>query len=311
MNRLEEVNKAFLNQYDFSLHNFIKVIATLGKLNLFDKSHFPLTIITEENIVSNLLQYIGDNVEENEINKILQFTTLDYNSYDYSTKLIPTNLLRRKERLNLCPLVRTKSGKYIYGNQMCLESSNLWLRSITFGDFPCFIDKESEINQALRDIHFYLDKELEKEASAIAESTLGKDKVETNILNFKRISASFSKRPPCGEIDLLAINEEKKIIFVIDAKNMNNRNRPYDIRQEFDTFFTKTKCYLRKLSNKKNFVEININEFLEHFGVLNVEGWNVKKAFVVDKVYHSAFSSKEVDFVLLQDLSSYLKPNMD
>lgn len=310
LDNLDKVNKAFLEQYKFSLRYFINVLTALGRMDLFDESHFPLSIITEKNIVAKLIQCFNDTVDETELKKIIRFISLDFNSYDHTTKLIPTNLLRRKERLNLCPLIHLKSGEYLYGNQMCSESSNLWLNSILSGDFPCIIDQESEIHKALKNIHAYLDKEVEKDSGEIAKKTLGENKVETNILNFQRISKLFPKRPLCGEIDLLAINEEKKIIFVIDAKNMNNRNRPYDIRHEVDKFIHKKKSYLASLSRKEKFVEENIEEVLKYFRIQNFEGWIVKKAFVVNKVYHSAFSKSDVDFILLQDLSAYLKSDV-
>jgi hypothetical protein len=297
------VNEAFLKQYGFSFQYLVAVPMALGRMDIFDQSHFPLSIISEKEIISKLLQCFKGSVDENEIKKIIEFINLDYTTYPH--KLLPTNLIRRKERLNLCPLIRLKSGYYLYGNQMCLESSNLWLNSITSGYFPCI--QEREINEVLKEVHRYWDKELEKEASEIAKSTLGENMVEENILNFKRLSNSFSKRPSCGEIDLLAINEEKRIVFVIDAKNMNNKNRPYDIKQEYDTFFRTRKSYLSKLKGKEDFVAQNIEKILEYFKVQNFEDWIVKKAFVVNTVYHSAFSNNDVDFVLLQDLSSYLK----
>ncbi|WP_321431114.1 hypothetical protein [uncultured Methanolobus sp.] len=303
---LDTVNEAFLNEYDVSLRNFTNVLTVLGRIDLFDEIHFPLSIVSEKDIVTKLIQYLNESVDGNELDKILRFISLDFNSYNSDTKLVPTNLLRRKERLNLCPLIHLKSGKYLYGNQMCLASSNLWKNSITSGDFPCIIDQDNEISKALKNIHVYLDKELEKDAGEIAKATLGEKWVETNILNFQRLSKSFPRRPSCGEIDLLAVNEEKKLIFVIDAKNMNKRNRPYDIRHEVDRFLCGEKSYLAKLSRKEIFIIDNIEEVLKYFEIQNFEEWVVKKAFVVNKVYPSAFSNGGVDFILLQDLSSYL-----
>jgi len=306
LKNLDMVNEAFLNEYEFSLRNFINVLTVLGRSDFFDEIHFPLSIIPEKDIITKLIQCFNDTVDETELRKILLFISLDFDSYSPTLKLVPTNLLRRKKRLNLCPLIHLKSGKYVYGNQMCLASSNLWRGSIISGDFPCIIDQDTEIADALKSIHVYLDKDLEQNAGEIARTTLGEKRVEMNVNNFKRLSKSFLKRPSCGEIDLLAVNEEKKIIFVIDAKNMNNRNRPYDIRLEVDKFLYSEKSYLAKLSRKESFIIENIEEVLTHFEIQNSEEWVVKKAFVVNKVYPSAFSNGGLDFILLQDLSSYL-----
>ncbi len=307
LDKLVYLDESFRVETDFSFRNLINTLTLLHRGDLFDESYFPLSLVTEKELVEYLLHYQEDIINETEIKKILSFISLGFDTYKIDDKLVPTNLLRRKERLNLCPLIHLKSGDYLYGNQMCLGSLNLWRSSIISGDFPCNIDKNSEISKALKEIHNYLDKELEIEAGEIAKKTLGQNNVETNVLNFKRLSRSFPKRPSCGEIDLLTVNVDKKVIFVIDAKNMNERIRPYDMRYEIDTFFDGNKSYIGKLSKKEQFIKENLIEVLNHFNVQDLEGWKVQKAFVVNKIYHSAFVDCEVDFVLLRDLSKYLE----
>ncbi|GAG78609.1 unnamed protein product, partial [marine sediment metagenome] len=136
---------------------------------------------------------------------------------------------------------------------------------------------------------------------------LGKANVEANIANFKRLSRSFRKRPSCGEIDLLVVNKNTKTLFLFDAKNRPRRIRPYDIRQDVDTFLRGKKSYLRKLVAKERFITQNFSEVLQHFSIANSKGWTIRKAFVVAHHYQVAYyTKKSVDFVEIEYLKSYV-----
>jgi hypothetical protein len=61
------------------------------------------------------------------------------------------------------------------------------------------------------------------------------------------ISKELPQSPPCEEIDVLCINPATQTLFVFEAKNILQRNRPYDIKQTFDDFFgSKGEKMLRK-----------------------------------------------------------------
>lgn len=132
--------------------------------------------------------------------------------------------------------------------------------------------------------------------------------MEASIDNFKRLSASFPRRPKCGEIDLLAINTDIKIIFVLEAKNLTRKLRPYDVRQEINTFFKGKKSLLAKLDEKKKFVEDNVTGILNYFSIKDDKGWKVLESFVVQYNYPSAYyTHKKINFVLLGDLPNFLR----
>jgi tetratricopeptide (TPR) repeat protein len=189
---------------------------------------------------------------------------------------------------------------------MCLGAMNLWLDSIWKGNIPCNL-QNSAIDVALRNLHQYLDRELEKEAERIAENVLGRENIEARIDKFERLSSLLSSRPDCGEIDILAVNKSLKIVYVLDAKNRNPKIRPSDIRREIEDFFDGKRSYLAQLTKKENFIQDNLEQVLKHFSVEDIEGWHVRKAFVVKENYPSAYCpDRNVDFVLVDDLEEYL-----
>lgn len=305
---LQGANKAFKSQFGFFFDNFVTVLFALGRMNLFHRTHFPLSLISEQDLISKLRENIRYSLDETEMKKILNFASLNFSTYTPDEELIPTKLLRRKERLNLCPLVYLDSGEYLYGNQACLGAVHIWFNSISSADFPCALEENSPIDKALADLHQHLDKELEKKVEEVAKPVLGQDNVESTIDNFKRLSPSFPAKPDCGEIDLLAVNKSLKRIYILDAKNLNRRIRPYDIRQEMKKFFEGKKSYLTKLTKKEKFIQTNLKEILKHFSIQDDRGWQVSKAFVVNTNYPSAYSpEKSVNFVLLDNLVAYLR----
>jgi len=303
---IKELDAAFKIQYKISFINMAKILRALGMLNNFNKDYFPLSINSKEFLINLLKNELKENIPDREMNDILDFSSLSFSSYNKGDTMLPSSILRKKERLNLCPLIKLNNEELLYGNQMCLASSKFWFNSIYSADFPFLIEDNSPISEALKKIHKFLDIELEKESENLAKEILGNKYVEARIRNFKRLSRNFPSRPPCGEIDLLIINKNKKKIFVFDAKNRNKKLKPYEIRNEIDTFLIGNKSYLAKLIKKENFIKSNIEEVLKYFDIESADGWTVQKGFIVSHNYPSAFTKSIVDFILLGNLEDYI-----
>ncbi|MDZ7819626.1 MAG: hypothetical protein U5K55_13910 [Aliarcobacter sp.] len=57
---------------------------------------------------------------------------------------------------------------------------------------------------------------------------------------------------------------------------------------------------------KVDFVINNLDKVLEYFKLENDGKWKIKKGFVVNTLYFSAFYEEKVDFILLDNLGEYL-----
>lgn len=240
------------------------------------------------------------------LDKIIDFIVIDQKDVKVD-KVIPTQLFRDKKRLNLCPIY-CNQGKYYFGNQMCIESSKFWTSKVSYGDFPYVIDDNSPVGKFMLEHRQQLDKELEKEAEKIISDELGENNYESNILNFKKLSRDFPRRPDCGEIDILALNRNIKTLFLFDAKNRRKSTTPYGVKCDIDEFLKGKKSYLSKIIKKEKFIKDNLVKVLEHFSVKDANGWQVKKAFIVKQNYQIAYHYKKaIDFVELENLNSYVR----
>ena len=301
---LENINRIYDEKFGIKFYDVVNILQLLGELDLESNSWNPITYISIDTLINEIKTYFKQ-LDIEYINKVIRYVSLDFTSYNEVNYITHTNLMRMKQRINLCPLL-LKDNKVIYGNEMCLKSANLWINYYYNGDVPYSIGLPEEIKKEVKSIHRKLDLELEKELEELSKKILGEKHVEANIDNFRRISSELKAKPSCGEIDLLAVNKKTKTIFVIDAKNINKRLRPYDINQELNEFYNEKKGYLLKLNKKAEYITENITEVLEYFKVEDVDGWNVKKSFYVDKIFPSAFVREDIVFITKGELEEYL-----
>ncbi len=307
----ESLNAIWKDVYGFELDNMLTVTGNLGRFDLDSSDHFPLTLLSFDEINAVIQEHIVEPPAKDELKQILDFLSINFTSYngykyiDYSID----RLMKKKERLNLSPFIRL-GDRYLFGCQLLMQSAEAWFFALQDGDIPFSISDNSPIKDELKRIHRELDLELEDKAYEVAKDVLGRDYVEKNILNFKRLSKNFPKLPPCGEIDLLVANINTKTIFVMDAKNVNKKLFNSAIKRELRDFFhgrSKKASYLDKLNSKVNFIEEHLEDILTHFKIVDKGNWTVCKGFVVNTLYFSAYYEEKIDFILVDELGAYLQ----
>jgi hypothetical protein len=308
----KQLNIAWKNENEFYLEDMIKVMMALGRFELPKGSYFPLSFLSIEEIFQHLRNIFGETISIDDTKKILDFLSLDfttYNNYKYIDYSID-RLMKKKERLNLSPFIKIED-KYLFGHQLLLNTIDDWTIPLFEGDSPFSINETSLIKKELIKIHDKLDKGLEVLTCKEAVKSLGKEFVRCNIDKFQTLSKKFLQKPSCGEIDLLVANQNTKIIFVMDAKNVNKKFHISAIDRELNKFLKGKKSYLIKLNKKFDFIEENKDEILNHFKIEDKSGWQIKKGFVVNTLYVSAFYKEKVDFILLDNLADFLQQDED
>lgn len=317
---IDNLDNSFMRQFSFSFTDLMRIINLLSIMELYSKEFFPLTIIPKVELIEKLKVNYNkaffkqesqkDNqseIEEKKISQILDFISLNFNSYNEDI-LLPIKMLKSKDRLTLCPLIHLDTNEYLYGNECCSVAFKLWKNHILSGVFPFNISEKMDINVALQEIHSFRDRAFEDECGDIAKQILGGNYVITRLKNFKRISESLVKFPECGEIDVLAINPQIKTIFVFDSKNYYLKLIPSDIKNEIHRFVEKKKSDLKKIRRKMNFVNDNLNQFLEFFNILDIEDWKIKTGFLIKRNFPASYIPDiDVDFVFTNELEHYLQ----
>jgi hypothetical protein len=317
---IEELEDAFQTQLSFSFTNMMRIIWILSSLNYNQedlKKMFPLVLIEENHLIHLLKeeykkQYknktgIQQDTTVEEIKLILNYLSLSFNSYENQEILLRVRLMKKKERMTICPLIQV-NNHILFGRESCSAAFRVWRRSIFAGVFPYELSPDDPIYVALQKIHSFQDKIFEEECGEIAERALGEGNCVIRLKNFKRISELMPRNPPCGEIDLLALNKELKICFILDAKNYFLKLLPLDIKNEINRFILSSKSDFEKLHKKEQYLKENLEVFFDYFQVVDRTGWKFRKGFIVKHNFPSAYvPDLDVDFVFQDELDIYLK----
>lgn len=304
---LMDLDDIYKKEFGFSLAKKIAILNILYRSNFYSPNLQPLSYVSIKDIEKHINFFSEKDIESDEIELIIDDLSLNYNSYEDKDMMIPTELLRMKNRLNVCPIIKIRN-KYLYGNQMCKFSYDLWKNEIIDGDFPYKLDNQ-KIKIKLDELHTINSKQLETDAKDELTKIFGLRYVVANLKKFQIISKTFPQSPPCGEIDILCVDKNNKIIYVFEAKSILQSNRPYIINLTFRDFFgNKGKRYYQKLNKKYDFVLANIGAFLQYFEIEYSVDWKVHKAFVVDKNVFAAYHTDyNVDFVKVENIKEYIK----
>lgn len=315
---------AFLEEFGFTFTDMMRVLFILSTSEFETKKQgfFPIIRIKTKDLINEIqihykTQFKGihdifgselTNITKIVINNIINYLSLDFKSYNDEEILLQLKLLKKKERLTICPLIKLKEeDEIIFGYECCHVSFNLWRNFIFSGVFPYPISANSSSSRALSLIHSYRDKCFEDLCGEIAKDVLGESNCFLRLKKFNIISEDLPKYPDCGEIDLLVVNPAIKIIFVLDAKNYYLKLHPYDIKNQINKFLISENSDFIKLKKKEEFVSENIYLFLDYFKIEDKSEWKIKKGFVIRHNFPSLHvPNYDVDFVFEDDLKTYL-----
>ncbi len=311
----KDLKIAFNNQYGFKIENMLTILIFLSGNELENyRIKFPLHLLPKKELTNLIIKNINNLLlKENEINRIIDFLSIEHNSLKNCDIVCFSldKMYRNPNRINIKPLIIFKD-KILFGNQQVFNSYKLWFDYLLRAELPYIPDENSIIKKAMNSVHEKQDKELEKKAYKLALDVLGEKNL---LLNFKKASKISPKLPNMnlsGEIDLLAVNKNRKIIFVLDAKNMNRKLYPSGIKNELKKFFENTKkgknkSYLYHLRAKSQYVLENLEIFLDFFEIKDKKSWKVIDGFIVNTIYFSEFYyGEKVNFIDIGNLQEYL-----
>lgn len=307
----DDINNVFEMDYGFNYSEFLKVIGAMSAINPPNTHFYPLVYMEEELLLKEIKTIIEDTLDDSTILNVINFISMDYNSFKSHDPFIPNLLRMNQNRFNLKPLIKfsdVEESYYLFGSCSVYSTGGIYSHLISTGRFPYFIDETTPLGVALKSMEQLHNNDLEKKVEDISIKLFGKNNVELRLKNFHRINKKLPKDPPCGEIDCLTIDIDKKIIHVLEAKDVKKGINPKEIKNETKKYFDpKGKNYAGKLIKKADFVSQNLEIFLDHFNISDKEGWTVNYAFVTYEVHmSSALSTNNVEFIPLSELEDYL-----
>lgn len=107
-------------------------------------------------------------------------------------------------------------------------------------------------------------------------------KKNVNKINKKRLVDEMNQ--PLGDIDVLYISVQKKLIVLVETKSFSFAKNFYEIQNEYKKMFAKDQknsSFLAKHKKRVEWVKNNLSDLIEEYNLPN-KNWNIKYMFVVD-----------------------------
>lgn len=302
----DQVDQIFIKDFGVSYNHIVMVLYILAKLDYTLPRIFPLYIAEKLDLINEIRKLIIIEISLDEINSVLDFLTLKEGTFKSNSILYHEVLMRTRHRITISPLVQMSDQQIIFGREVIDGSMRLW-NNVSSGWSPWQVEENCDLDKCLKGIRTENALILEKESAAVASKVLGTKYVESRIDNFKRLSATFKSKEDCGEIDLLCVNVNSKIIIVFDCKNHLKKLGLYQAKRNIEQFFFGKKSNYQKLIKKSEFIRKNLKVILEHFDISEIDEWKVKEGFITTTVHFAAFYQEhKVDFVLFKELERFL-----
>lgn len=174
---------------------------------------------------------------------------------------------------------------------------------LPFGTLPSEWENIDHLKKIALEAQALLGRQFEnKVAECIKEKYIAKN----DISGFNHISLKKEKVPntgrTIGQIDVIAIDETKKIIYVIDAKCTKTKFF-------FQTFLSDKEAFQKyevKLVDKVNWVKSNKNIVAQFFKIDNLDDYLVEGIFVSNSLIYFGFFS-DIPIIPLDRLLLYLE----
>lgn len=173
---------------------------------------------------------------------------------------------------------------------------------LPFGTLPSEWEKISPLKKIALEAQALLGRQFEnKVAECIKEKYIAKN----DISGFNHISLKQEKVPntdrTIGQIDVIAIDETKKIIYVIDAKCIKTK-------YFFQTFLSDKQAFQKyevKLTDKVNWIKNNKTAVAHYFKIDSLDDFTVEGFFVSNSLIYFGFFS-DIPIIPLDKLLVYL-----
>ncbi|XDD52210.1 hypothetical protein AB3N59_19835 [Leptospira sp. WS92.C1] len=312
-----EINKAFFSDFGFSADDFLACLGILRFLPSSMNIKYDGCVRLSKN---ELIGHVSNTLEINSLVtlRIIEFLTLktsevltilgDKKGEIKSVNDIPVwEYAKRYSRPEIRPLIE-ESGLLYFGTGNVYASLLIWQGCISRFYFPYtvsssnvekFLDKAEKLFQAhLVDVAYCIVREFTKHLTKEID-----------------IPDLIPGANDIGDVDVLAVLDEKKIILNIECKYIRDTFSVKDTRRVRDKIFRSSssgKNYLEKVELRHNELGLNKNEVLTHYRINldKLSGYKIVSLFVTNNYNFWTLNPErktDVDFVYIEDLKSYLQ----
>ncbi|MFH0990414.1 MAG: hypothetical protein V1799_10415 [bacterium] len=107
--------------------------------------------------------------------------------------------------------------------------------------------------------------------------------VDSNIKRFGKVEMEFGRGQSLGDIDVIVLYPQDKIIDIIECKDLLLSRTPYEFHQELKELFDGPQSHLAKHLRRVEWVRKNLDVVLNRFRIVSKEDWKVRSSIVIDE----------------------------
>ena len=209
---------------------------------------------------------------------------------------------KRNNRFEVKPLVLI-GDKMIFSPVIIHNVHDLWFNGVINFMLPFEIGLECTVKALLKWKKYYENKMVDDIRDIFVRN--GIDFVKTNVYLHK-IDKSGNYPLDLGDYDVIAIDDIKKIIWIIESKYISRVASFFEMYSQQKNFFLEHK-YDEKFQKRIDFLSVNYKKVLKSLGFNDVTNYRISPYMVFNKVFMSRYKHIEFPIISIIELEDEIK----
>ncbi len=208
---------------------------------------------------------------------------------------------KRDNRFEIKPLIR-EDNDIIFSPPLIKNVNNLWFEGIFNFMLPYEIGIPKTRDCILEWKKRYEDKMVYDIKDIFIDNNISFVKINVEL---HRVDRNEHYPIDIGDYDVIAIDDVKKNIWIIESKYLNRVGNFYEMFDQQRNFFKENK-YIEKFQRRIDFMNNNYKRVLKSFGFVDVSGYNVLSYMVFNKVMISRYRKIDIPLISISELSGII-----
>lgn len=279
----EELNEAFLDEYQFLFNDFLNCV--LGMVTLGDKLSGEVKSVNKGKLISWLVEN-NESLKIETVKRIIQHISLtkreDFLKPERPYRSEDAYPWRFNRDLSFTrrPVI-IRENEVIWGNRQLFHMLMFTMDLIGDGKLKSRGNKLTKLIGKISDKRGYdFNNRVYTKISKINEFI-----VEKNLKKINHKKVADENGNTLGDIDVLYIIPERKRIVLVEVKDFNFSKSPYEMDCEYQKLFVdkgNKKCFATKHRNRASWVNDHLEDLKIQYGLVG-NGWSVKDIFIVSE----------------------------
>lgn len=208
---------------------------------------------------------------------------------------------KRNNRFEIKPIIRVDNS-IIFSPPLIKNVNDLWFEGIFNFMLPYEIGIPKTRDCILEWKKRYEDKMVYDIKDIFIKNNISF--VKTNV-ELHRVDRNEHYPIDIGDYDVIAIDDVKKKIWIIESKYLNMVGNFYEMFDQQRNFFKENK-YIEKFQRRIDFMNNNYKRVLKSFGFVDVGGYSVLPYMVFNKVMISRYRKIDIPLISISELNEII-----